>query len=199
MTDREYLDQPYSTDDIKKVIGGLRADRAPGPDGLGAQFYKEYADILAPKLLAVYQESLESGCLPDSMREAIIIALLKPEKKNTTCESYRPLSLINTDVKILAKLLASRLQPLLPSVVLPDQSGFIPDRSTTHNLRTILGLLHYLDPLQPALAALLDASKAFDSLEWDFLFPLLHRMGFGPFFIQQNSVIIHFPYSTSIG
>lgn len=68
------------------------------------------------------------------MREAIIITLLKPEKDPAFIDSYRPLSLINVDVKILSKLLATRLQPFLPLVVLPDQSGFVPGRSTTHNL-----------------------------------------------------------------
>lgn len=53
--------------------------------------------------------------------------------------------------------------------------------------------MHYLDPQLPALAALLDATKAFDSLEWNFLFPLLKRMGFSPFFIQQVRLLYTFP------
>lgn len=180
------MDEPYTEEDIKRVIGGMRADKAPGPDGLTAQFYKTYMDLLATQLLAVYQDALETGILPETMREAIIITLLKPDKDPTLVESYRPLSLINMDVKILAKLLATRL---LPRVVLPDQSGFIPDHSTTHNLCTILGLMHYLDPELPALAAPLDATKAFDSLEWGFLFPLLKRTGFSPFFIKQVKLL----------
>ncbi|KAJ1142759.1 hypothetical protein NDU88_009072, partial [Pleurodeles waltl] len=110
--------------------------KSPGVDGLSPAFYKEYVDILAPRLLAVYSEALETGSLPASLREALIVTILKPGKDPTRCDSYRPLSMINIDNKILAKMIAARLQPLLPRLVLPDQSGFVPGRSTGHNLRT---------------------------------------------------------------
>ncbi|XP_078505128.1 tRNA-specific adenosine deaminase 2 isoform X3 [Lissotriton helveticus] len=79
------------------------------------------------------------------MREAMLIALLKPNKDPEYCDSYRPLSLINVDTKILAKLLAVRLKPLMTNLILPDQSGFIPARSTGHNTRTLFALSHYLE------------------------------------------------------
>lgn len=97
----------------------------PGLDGLTTSFYKTYIEELVPCLLDVYQESLEGGSLPPIMREAMIISLLKPDKQANLCDSYRPLSLINVDVKILAKLIANRLQPLLPLIARPDQSRFI--------------------------------------------------------------------------
>lgn len=77
---REYLDQPFTVDDITAVIKSLPSGKAPGLDGLTTLFYKTYVDVLAPRLLDVYQESLDVGQLPQSMREAGIIALLKPEK-----------------------------------------------------------------------------------------------------------------------
>lgn len=65
-------------------------------------------------------------------------------------------------------MIDTRIQPLVPFLVLPDQSGFVTARSTTHNLR-IFSTLHYFEPDFQAVAVLLDAAKAFDSLQWAFV------------------------------
>lgn len=191
--DREYMHQPFTVEDVKRVIGSLPANKAPGSDGLTTAFYKAYAEELAPHLLATFEEAYEQGVLPQSMREAIIITLLKPGKSEREIDSYRPLSLINIDVKILAKLIANRIQPMLPVIALPDQSGFIPGRATSHNLRTVFSVLHYLHPDVKAAAIFLDATKAFDSLEWSYLFTILERMGFGPLLLKWIKLLYSLP------
>lgn len=195
-SDREYMHQPFTLEDIKQVILSLPVDKAPGSDGLTTIFYKTYVEELAPRLLAVYEEAFEQGILPQSMRKAIVITLPKPGKDAREMDSYRPLSLINMDAKILAKLISNRLQPLLPYIALPDQSGFIPGRSTAHNLRTIFSILHYLHPDEQAAAVFLDATKAFDSLEWPYLFKILERMGFNPLFLQWIRLLYSKPQAS---
>ena len=59
------------------------------------------------------------------MRQAVISLLLKKDKNPLDCSSYRPVSLLNTDAKILAKILARRLEGIIPSIIAPDQTGFI--------------------------------------------------------------------------
>lgn len=125
----------------------------------------------------MYEDSLQNGALPPTLREAVIISLSKPDKLPNNCDSYRPLSLINVDNKILAKILASRILPLLPTMIRPDQAGFIPGRHTAHNLRLLFAVMHHLDPDVQAVATLLDVTKPFDSLAWEYLFPLLKRLG----------------------
>lgn len=127
------------------------------------------------------------------MREALIISLLKPGKPPAPCDSYRPLPLINCDAKILAKVIANRLSLLMEKLVLPDQSRFIPRRSTTHNLCTLFSILHNVDPDLALAAVFLDATKAFDSVEWDYLLEDLQCMGFPPLFLSWIRLLYNFP------
>lgn len=128
---REYLTQPFDEEDVKMTIRSLPTGKAAGLVGLPSEFYKAFMDELAPKLLEVYAEAYDNGHLPPSLREALLVMLLKPDKEPNSCDSYRPLSMINIDTKILAKMIALRLQPLLSFLILPKQSGFVPARSTT--------------------------------------------------------------------
>ena len=66
----------------------------------------------------------------------------KKDKDPTECANYRPLSLLNTDVKLLAKLLALRLEPLMSKLIHSDQTGFIKSRLSSDNVRR---LLHVID------------------------------------------------------
>lgn len=186
---REYLSQPITVEEVTEVVKSLPNGNVPGPCGFTSEFYKAYIGQLAPHIVAMYGDAYDKQILPPSLREALLIALLKPNKDAAKCESYRPLSLINTDTKILAKVLAKRLQLLMPFIILPDQSGFIPGRSTAHNTCTLFALSHYLTPDTQAAAVLLDAAKAFDSIEWSYLLAILQKMGFPPIFIQWIRVL----------
>ena len=105
------------------------------------------------------------------------------------CTSYRPPSLLNTDNKILAKLLARRLQPMMLMLVLLEQAGFIPQRSTSQNLRTLMAVRHRVDPDLPSVAVLLDAEKAFNSLEWSFVGQILVWMSLGRQFLRYVDLL----------
>lgn len=75
-------------------------------------------------LVQVLSDSLQEGALPPSFNQACITLLVKKDKDPMDCASYRPISLLNMDVKILVKVLARRLEDALPTVIYPDQTGF---------------------------------------------------------------------------
>lgn len=192
-TQREFLSAPFELDEIREAIMKMQSGKAPGLDGIPIDFYKHYIDIMAPVLKEIFEDSLEMGVLPPSMREALVTSLLKPGKNPVYCDSYRPLSLLNSDTKILAKVLANRLTLILDQLVLPDQSGFVPGRSTANNLRTLFSLLQNVAPDCPLAAVFLDATKVFDSVEWDYLIDIMGRMGFPRGFISWIRLLYQTP------
>ena len=81
---------------------------------------------------------IEKGRFSRDVNTALISLLLKKDKDPTECSSYRPLSLLNSDLKVFAKLLARRLKSHMPSLVSSDQTGFIKSRLATDNVRRLL-------------------------------------------------------------
>lgn len=100
------------------------------------------------------------------MLEATIIVIHKEGKDQLDVSSYRPISLLCTDVKILAKVLATHLNGCIQNFIHPDQSGFIPNMSTSINIRRVfLNIQIPTDNMGSRAILALDAAKAFDSLE----------------------------------
>lgn len=125
------------------------------------------------------------GTLPESIRNASVVALLKPRKDPLLDDSYRPISLLTTDVKFLAKVLALRLILVIICLIHVDQSGFITAKSTAINLRRlVLKIQLQSDNVGERAVLSLDAAKALDSVEWNFLWSVMGRMSFGSLFLS---------------
>lgn len=115
---------------------------------------------------------------------ANITLILKKDKPPDRCGSFRPISLISVDNKLLSKLLAARLEKLLPSLINTDQTGFIQNRFSLTNMRRLLNIIQYSKQTNyRGLAVSLDAEKAFDRVEWEYLFDTLERFGLGGDFL----------------
>lgn len=178
------LDENLSVEELSEALKDLSSGKAPGPDGLPIQLYKTFAGKLLPHLLEVFNESFEKGILPPSLRAAIISLLLKPGKCPLERTSYRPISLISCDTKILRKALARRLESSIPTLITNDQNGFVLGRQAFHNTRRALNILYAKQNAKDHAILSLDAEKAFDRVERDYLFDVLKRFGLGEKYLK---------------
>ena len=113
--------------------------------------------------------------------------------------SFRPISILDHDYKIITKLLAKRLEIILPKLISPDQTGFVKGRYSSDNIRRLLNVINHLDTCQrSSLLLSLDAEKAFDRVEWNFLFAILNRLNMGSRFMEWVKSIYKNPNAAVI-
>ena len=104
-------------------------------------------------------------------------------------KNYRPISLTNVDYKIFAHVLANRLQKLAKRIINRDQSAYIKERYIGENACFILDIFEYYENNDmDGILLFLDFEKAFDSVEYNFMFKTLEKLNFGEQFINMSSV-----------
>lgn len=197
--DRDYLNSPITPEEVLAAIQSMSSNKSPGPDGFPSEFYKSFWPELSNILVPALQNILDQGTIPETWKTANICVILKKDKDPQDCASFRPISLLNTDSKILAKVLACRLESMLPKLIKPDQTGFIKSRYGTDNIRRLLNVINFVQGEgHPALVLSLDADKAFDRVEWDFLFATLDKFNLGNNFIKWIQLLYSDPKATVV-
>uniref|UniRef100_A0A803TU16 Reverse transcriptase domain-containing protein n=1 Tax=Anolis carolinensis TaxID=28377 RepID=A0A803TU16_ANOCA len=178
---REFLNKEITQDEIRRTIKAMKGNKAPGPDGFPACFYKTFQNELIPHLQKIMNQILLGNEIPDSWKSADIITILKENSDPTEIRNYRPISLLNVDYKIFTGVLTNRFKEFLCTWIAEEQTGFLPNRKIGENVRCILDIIEYYDKNHQNELALLsiDAEKAFDKLNWAFFKLLFKELDIG--------------------
>lgn len=102
----EALTAEITKEEIGKAISRLKANKAPGMDGFPAEWYKAFKDEIVPILYDCFNHTLKEGETPRAWREAIILVIHKEGKNKRDCGAFRPISVLSTDYKLYALMLA---------------------------------------------------------------------------------------------
>ncbi|KAH9750466.1 reverse transcriptase domain-containing protein [Citrus sinensis] len=165
----EELNKPFTEDEVSAALAQMCPTKAPGPDGLPAAFFQKHWQSVSRGVLTTSLHILNEGGTITPVNHTYIALIPKVEKPRKVAE-FRPISLSN------------RLKQVLHNIISPIQSAFIPERLISDNI--IIGyeclhkIRHSKSKKHGLVALKLDISKAYDSVEWDFLRNTMHNLGF---------------------
>ena len=142
--------------------------KAPGQDGMSALFHQKFWHIVGTDITNAVLDFLNTGVMLPELNYTHIVLIPKvksPEKMS----DFKPISLCNVIYKIISKMLANRLKLILPQLISPYQSAFVPGRLITDNVLVAYETLHAMHGQKKgkkcAIALKLDISKAYDRVE----------------------------------
>ena len=188
-TDTTHLEELIGDVEVKKAIKESNNNKSPGPDGLTYEFYKTFESQVTVILTELYNNIHIGGRMEDGMRDSYIRFIYKKGDKGEL-KNWRPISLSNTDYKIMSKVLTNRLNEVLPQLINEDQVGGISGRSIQRHLYLLQDLNRdeHLSRSRHNLIGI-DMQKAFDRVDHRYIMKVVKQLGFGKNMLKWFRII----------
>lgn len=173
------ISEPFSAQEVRKVINTVRKGTAPGEDQLPIECYQACPEEATAALCDIYNKILESGKTPERWKEGRLHTLFKSGDA-TDCNNYRPIALLNLQYKILTKMLTNRIMKILEEekVITNSQGGWRKRRSTWQKIKILINAIqHSIEKKKEIHLIWVDLKKAYDSVSHERLFETLEKFG----------------------
>jgi hypothetical protein len=167
----ESLLAEVTLEEISEALQQMSPLKAPGPDGFSTCFYQQNWGLIHKEVCVAIIHFFNSGML-DPRINSTHIALIPKISNPGNVSEFRPISLCNVIYKLLSKVLANRLKTVLPAIISPTQSAFIPGWLISDNIIAAYETMHTMQTRmwskEGYMGLKLDMSKAYDRVEWSF-------------------------------
>ena len=165
------------------------------PDVFTGEFYKAFKEELTPILHRLFQNTHEDGRFPNSLFEASIILIPKPDKDTAHKENFRPILLMNIHTKILNKILANHIQQYVIKIIHHDQVDFIPGMQGLYSICKSINVIHHINKRkdQNHMIISIDAETAFNKVQHPFMIKTLSKVGIEGAFLNIIKAIYERP------
>ena len=163
-------DTTVSAKEVRDALKKTKGGNSPGPDGIPYVLYNKYKDLFSPVLSDIFSAIGRLGETPRGFLDGVISVIFKKGDR-TIPANYRPITLLNTDYRLLAKALASRLGNVLKGIISAEQTAFLGGRNIGENIllmKLLPGLFKSRGHV--GVIAFCDFAKAYDTVDRDFLF-----------------------------
>jgi hypothetical protein len=176
---KDKIDAPVKEEEVKNAVFNMHPWKAPGPDGFPAGFYQKSWDIVSSNVYRFVDNVWKN---PSSIADVnqtdicLIPKVVKPEY----IHQFRPISLCNTNYKIVTKVIVERLKECIATLISPFQTGFVPGRNIHDNIvvaKEMAHSMHQMKGRKGAFAIKVDLAKAYDKLSWEFIWRVLMEIG----------------------
>ena len=180
------MNNPITSTEIEAMIKNLPQNKSPGQDGFTGEFYQTFREEIMPIILKLFKKlQRKEHFQTHSMRRPSITLIPKPDKHNThththTHTNHRPISLMNTDAKILSKILAKRIQQHIKDSYTMIKLGLFQGCKDFFSIHKSIIVIHHINKLKDKshMIISIDAEKAFDKILYPFMIKSLQKMGF---------------------
>ncbi len=178
--------EPITADELNEAIRRMKPRGACGPDSIPPSFLIHMGPLARQELLSLFNCSLSTGLVPQAWRNAEIIPILKSGKPPADITSFRPISLTSCVGKLMERVVSERLYHLTEAsdLLSPSQAGFRKGRGVEDQLlRLSQALSHGFQRKDRSILALLDFSKAYDTVWRQRLLLSLLALGIPPTYV----------------
>ncbi|XP_073037149.1 uncharacterized protein [Primulina eburnea] len=189
-----------SLEEVRATVFSIHPDSVAVPDGFSSAFFQHCWEIVHQDVFGAVLDFFQGSLMPQGFTATTITLIPKVEGARSWSD-FRPISLCNVTNKIISKLLYSRLRDVVERLVSPNQSGFVPGRMISDNILLAQELTHSITlPTRGGNVILkLDMAKAYDRVQWRFLFDVLRHFGFSERVVALVSACIsHCHFSVNI-
>ena len=171
------LMRPMTQEEVDQATKSMPLGKAPGPDGFTTDFFHHCWDLVRKEAWEVVKETRTSGQVLLSLN-VTFLTLIRKEEMDTNLKQFRPISLCNAIYKIITKVVANGLKPIMTFIISKEQARYMEGSQIMYTIILSHEVIHSLNSTKaPSILIKLYLSKYFDKASWKYLQAILDSFG----------------------